>query len=500
MVRTSLGFRASATVNTMVVQGGLGGVQQHEPARSGRLMHVLLKWNPKIEPDALNLHREVAGKMGHSWWGCDSASKTAAPKRIRDLNAQINRGETVWAFLYRVGDDPRMAMVWRAVVSQVTDRRDGVDETFRPSGYTLDGSFLWLKLSEFTQLKAGWVLQNLEKFDQKLPVDRGALSNQTSPMYVSIRAETDSSRSSIVDSESHADPSRMGRYFGELPGFPIGSTWQSRLDVAHSGVHKPSVGGISGTAAEGADSIVVNGGYEDDEDYGDEILCTGGGGNDPATGKQIADQRISQPGNAGLITSELGGLPVRVVRGPKGDPRYSPETGFRYDGLYRVDEHWSQIGRSGYRVWRFKLVRLSDQESAPYIPNVNLPPGNPNPATSVGVATRIIRSTLVSNIVKKLYGNRCQVCDCRLDIPGGRIAEGAHIRALGKPHSGPDVPENILCLCPNHHSVFDAGGIYWRDDHTVVDYLGNDIGCLTVHPQHEISESSIRYHREIWGY
>ena len=35
------------------------------------------------------------------------------------------------------------------------------------------------------------------------------------------------------------------------------------------------MGGIGGTKAEGADSIVVNGGYEDDEDYGDEIIYTG---------------------------------------------------------------------------------------------------------------------------------------------------------------------------------------------------------------------------------
>ena len=41
--------------------------------------------------------------------------------------------------------------------------------------------------------------------------------------------------------------------------------------------------GISGTGAEGADSIVVNGGCEDDDDHGDEFIYTGAGGNDPAT-------------------------------------------------------------------------------------------------------------------------------------------------------------------------------------------------------------------------
>lgn len=40
----------------------------------------------------------------------------------------------------------------------------------------------------------------------------------------------------------------------------------------------------------GADAIVVSGGYEDDNDDGDEIIYTGQGGNDPDSGKQVADQ------------------------------------------------------------------------------------------------------------------------------------------------------------------------------------------------------------------
>lgn len=223
------------------------------------------------------------------------------------------------------------------------------------------------------------------------------------------------------------------------------------------GVHRPTIGGISGTKAQGADSIVVSGGYEDDADFGDEIIYTGAGGNDPNTGKQIADQRIDQSGNAGLVTSQNEGLPVRVVRGAGGDRDHSPATGYRYDGLFRVADHWSETGRSGYRIWRYRLVRLSTQEKASYLPEENLPEGNRTPKTSVGVVTRTIRSTAVSRAVKRLYQDHCQVCGLRLDIPGGSISEGAHIQALGKPHHGPDVPENVLCLCPNHHTLFDEG-------------------------------------------
>src|SRR5205085_9988698 len=140
----------------------------------------------------------------------------------------------------------------------------------------------------------------------------------------------------------------------------------TRGDLAQAGVHRPTQGGVSGTRRDGADSIVVSGGYEDDDDQGDEIIYTGAGGNDPATGKQVADQTLDQPGNAGLVTSQNQGLPVRVVRGARGDTTYSPAAGYSYDGLYRVADHWSKIGKSGFRIWQFRLVRLTDQDAAPY--------------------------------------------------------------------------------------------------------------------------------------
>jgi SAD/SRA domain len=133
-------------------------------------------------------------------------------------------------------------------------------------------------------------------------------------------------------------------YFGELAGASVGATWPYRDLLAASGVHRPNQGGICGTGASGAESIVVNGAYAD-EDSGDEILYTGAGGRDSDTGRQIADQTLDQPGNAGLVTSELEGIPVRVVRGYNGDPKYSPAGGFRYDGLYRASATRAALAR-----------------------------------------------------------------------------------------------------------------------------------------------------------
>ena len=105
-----------------------------------------------------------------------------------------------------------------------------------------------------------------------------------------------------------------GRIFGHVPGFPVGSHFARRSDPRASGVHRPPQAGISGSAAEGADSIVVSGGYEDDQDDGDVIIYTGQGGNDPATGKQVADQELKR-GNLALARSSDSGLPVQVIHG-----------------------------------------------------------------------------------------------------------------------------------------------------------------------------------------
>ena len=290
------------------------------------------------------------------------------------------------------------------------------------------------------------------------------------------------------------------RFFGEIAGVPVGTAWATRADVARAGVHRPLQGGISGTRAEGADSIVVSGGYEDDDDGGDEILYTGAGGNDPATGKQVADQSLEQPGNAGLVTSQLQGLPVRVVRGFKGDPVHSPAVGYRYDGLYRVTDHWSKLGKSGFRVWQFRLERLSEREASPYVPVANVPDGRQQPKISNGVTTRVVRDTRVSRYVKQLYADSCQVCGVTLEIPGGAVSEGAHIRAVGKPHSGPDTVDNVLCLCPNHHTLFDQGGIYIEDDFKVRDHRGALIGTLKKHAKHAIGSEHLRAHRDRWGF
>lgn len=147
------------------------------------------------------------------------------------------------------------------------------------------------------------------------------------------------------------------RIFGHVPGHPEGSCFASRLELSQAGVHRPRIAGISGRGREGADSVVLAGGYEDTQDFGNEILYTGHGGRDVETGKQIGHQVLTR-GNLALATNKLLGLPVRVVRGARHHSPYSPAVGYRYDGLYVVDDYWRERGRSGFLIWRFRLVKL----------------------------------------------------------------------------------------------------------------------------------------------
>tara|TARA_B100001123_G_scaffold350114_1_gene400392 strand:- start:9739 stop:10032 length:294 start_codon:yes stop_codon:yes gene_type:complete len=95
----------------------------------------------------------------------------------------------------------------------------------------------------------------------------------------------------------------MAIHFGHIDGVTIGSTFGTYKDLNVAGIHRPTQAGIGGTEAEGADSIVMSGGYEDDEDWGDEIIYTGQGGNDSATKKQVADQTWTR-GNLALVRSQ----------------------------------------------------------------------------------------------------------------------------------------------------------------------------------------------------
>jgi len=277
------------------------------------------------------------------------------------------------------------------------------------------------------------------------------------------------------------------RFFGEIPGVSLGNEFESREALAKARVHPPTVAGISGSQSEGADSIVLAGGYEDDEDFGNIIIYTGAGGQE--NGKQVADQELKGV-NLALARSKVDGLPVRVTRGFKHKHVLSPTSGYKYCGLYFVDDYWCEKGKSGFYVWRYRLVL---QQNIDLKAEVNDPPTEyAAPKRKQSSVNKVVRDYQRAINVKSWHGYQCQVCDLAIKTTAGLYAEAAHIKPLGEPHNGPDIETNLLCLCPNHHVMFDNGGFTIADDLNLIGIPGK----LKTTDKHIIDQRFIQYHRE----
>lgn len=94
------------------------------------------------------------------------------------------------------------------------------------------------------------------------------------------------------------------------------------------------------------------------------------------------------------------------------------------------------------------------------------------------------------------YEGRCQICGGRL---GGRRApsfDAAHIRALQ--HGGPDVIENMLSLCPNHHRQIDVGTAGIKPDTREIEAPYGTApapeGPLIVHEEHRVDKRCLEWH------
>ncbi len=280
--------------------------------------------------------------------------------------------------------------------------------------------------------------------------------------------------------------------FGNIENIDVGQIFENREMLSKARIHGPTMAGIWGRESEGACSIVLSGGYEDDIDELDYIFYTGQGGQDIPGGKQVSDQEFVR-GNKALMLSCKYNLPVRVTRGYQ--IKNGPTKGYRYDGLYYVNKFERVKGKSGYYICRFHLgsekqIDILEKEIKP-----NLKPDYKRADRAATTVSRIKRDVSLSENIKEIYRYKCQVCNVYLKTPYGAIAIGAHIKGLGKPHNGPDVIENMICLCPNHHEQFDDHGFYIDSETSEIKGLeGYDGKKITLNKKHNIEKSFLKYH------
>jgi hypothetical protein len=149
-----------------------------------------------------------------------------------------------------------------------------------------------------------------------------------------------------------------------------------------------------------------------------------------------------------------------------------------------------QKSEEDFQWWQAEVARSKAFDWSAYIPNAM--PANAPPAIDLAppgrqetTIHRIIRDTPVARRVKQLHEFKCQLCNHTIVLPDGSgYAEAHHIRPLGQPHNGPDIIDNIICLCPNHHAELDYG-VRTLDKAEIRSARG-----------HAIAEEYIRYHNE----
>ncbi|CAL5076387.1 unnamed protein product [Urochloa decumbens] len=147
---------------------------------------------------------------------------------------------------------------------------------------------------------------------------------------------------------------------GEVPGVEVGDMFYFRIEMCLVGLNSQSMAGIDYLSAKFSNeedpvaiSVVSAGVYDNTEDDPDVLVYSGQG----MSGKD--DQKLER-GNLALERSLLRGNPIRVIRSVK-DLNCATGKIYIYDGLYKIKEAWTEKGKSGFNVFKHKLLREPGQ-------------------------------------------------------------------------------------------------------------------------------------------
>ncbi|KAK0233207.1 PUA-like domain-containing protein [Armillaria fumosa] len=208
-------------------------------------------------------------------------------------------------------------------------------------------------------------------------VDYKSEKTGESPMPIAFRAGIRTSgNEGPLGSGDGARRKHDPKVYGSIPGIEVGTWWETRQACSIDAIHAPWVGGIS-ASKDGAYSVALSGGYDDDVDLGYAFTYTGSGGRDLKgtaaqpknlrTAAQSSDQTFENTFNKALKRSSENKKPIRVIRGYKLRSPYAPSEGYRYDGLYQVEKAWIEKGLNtgGHLVCKFAFKRLPGQSPLP---------------------------------------------------------------------------------------------------------------------------------------
>jgi HNH endonuclease len=159
-----------------------------------------------------------------------------------------------------------------------------------------------------------------------------------------------------------------------------------------------------------------------------------------------------------------------------------------FPGLYEIDKNYI---KSFFKFSRLEQPSISKMISIPL-------DDESYPRNKKEQVLRLIRNTSKSILLKKLYKDKCQICNYRIEISKGvYYSEVHHIFPLGK--GGADSFNNMIVLCPTHHAEFDFRVIYIGEDgQTIINRNGQVIGKLTLMESHKLNNKNILF--QLYGY
>lgn len=108
---------------------------------------------------------------------------------------------------------------------------------------------------------------------------------------------------------------------------------------------------------------------------------------------------------------------------------------------------------------------------------------------------RRVRDTTKSKKLKKMYQNKCQICNYSFpDYVKTGYSEVHHIWPMSD--DGDDDFDNMLVLCSNHHAEFDYKIVQFdsKNQNKITNLKGVEIGMISFKKGHIIAEKNIRFH------
>ena len=150
-------------------------------------------------------------------------------------------------------------------------------------------------------------------------------------------------------------------------------------------------------------------------------------------------------------------------------------------GIYKINNS-SRLGS--------KLNKISAKQYVPKPFFITTTKNGPAQKNSNEV-TRFQRDSSKVKKLKKLYGDKCQICSHTFEYKINQFYSEVHHYNPLKDNADDDF-DNMIVVCPNHHAEFDYNLIAIDvDGKSIIDRNSKKIAEIHFHKQHKLSEKNI---------